>query len=102
MMLYYREQSKYTVKCPKCDDLLKINIDLNNLNIIGQCKKGHYFNDILFNDFEEYYLKNTDILKTKKGELEPGEKESNYTCHKCKKSFNCTCNENNNTLLNIL
>jgi len=96
MMLYYREQSKYTVKCPKCDDLLKINIDLNNLNIIGQCKKGHYFNDILTNDSGDIYIKKTDIFKSKNGELKPGEKESNYTCHKCKKSFNCICNENNN------
>ena len=96
MMLYYREKSKYTVKCPKCDDLLKINIDLNNLNIIGQCKKGHYFNDILLDDFEDNCIKNTDIFKSKNGELEPGEKESNYTCHKCKKSFRCSCNENNN------
>ena len=96
MMLYYREKSKNTIKCPKCDDLLKINIDLNNLNIIGQCKKGHYFNDILLDDFEDNCIKNTDIFKSKNGELEPGEKESNYTCHKCKKSFRCSCNENNN------
>ena len=95
-MLYYREKSKNTIKCPKCDDLLKINIDLNNLNIIGQCKKGHYFNDILFHDFEDNCIKKTDVFKSKKGELEPGEKDSNYTCHKCKKSFICTCNKNNN------
>jgi hypothetical protein len=95
MMLYYREKSKYTVKCPKCDDLLKINIDLNNFKIIGHCKKDHYFNDILFNNFENDYIKNTDLFRSKNGELEPGEKESNYTCHKCKKSFCCTCKDNN-------
>ena len=99
MMLYYREKSKYTVKCPKCDDLLKINIDLNNFKIIGHCKKDHYFNDILFNNFENDYIKNTDLFRSKNGELEPGEKESNYTCHKCKKSFCCTCKDNNDTLI---
>ena len=102
MMLYYREKSKNTIKCPKCDDLLKINIDLNNLNIIGQCKKGHYFNDILFHDFEDNCIKNTDIFKSKNGELEPGEKDSNYTCHKCKKSFSCSCKENNNNKSDII
>ena len=92
-MLYYREQSKYTVKCPNCDDLLKINIDLNSFKIIGQCKKGHYFNDILFNNFEKDYIKNSVLIKINNGELKPGEKESNFTCHKCKKSFRCTCND---------
>jgi len=95
MMLYYREKSKYTVICPKCDELLKINIDLNNFKIIGQCKKGHYFNDILFDNFGDDYIKNTDLFKSKNGEIELGEKESNYTCNKCKKSFSCTCNDNN-------
>ena len=95
MMLYYREKSKYTVICPKCDELLKINIDLNNFKIIGQCKKGHYFNDILFDNFGDDYIKNTDLLKSKNGEIEPGKKESNYTCNKCKKSFSCICNDNN-------
>lgn len=96
MMLYYRETSKYTVKCPKCDELFKFSIDLNNLKIVGQCKKGHYFDDILFNKFEYDYIKKTDVYKSKNGELKSGEKQSNYTCHKCKKSFDCTCNENNN------
>ena len=101
-MLYYREKSKYTVKCPNCDDLLKFNIDLNNLNIIGQCKKGHYFNDIIFNNFEDAYIKKTDVFKSKYEELKPGEKETNYTCHKCKKSFICSCNENNNNKSDII
>ena len=96
MMLYYIEKSKKTVKCPKCDELLKFNIDLNNLTIIGQCKKGHYFNDINFDKFENDYIKITDVCKIKNGELKPGENELNYTCHKCKKSILCTCNENNN------
>jgi len=49
-------QSLYTAKCTQCQSLLKFNIDINNLMIKGECKKGHFFDDIsslsLYNFFK--------------------------------------------------
>ena len=86
--------SLYTAKCTQCQSLLKFNIDINNLMIKGECKKGHFFDDIsslsLYN-----FIKNTSYIINYcyKCHSKINNNSKNYICKNCNILFCSNCFE---------
>ena len=86
MEIFRLENTKYSVICSECKNILKFKINPDKFNISGECKNNHTFKNISFYSFKNDFIKNTSLIKLTK-------------CYKCfknheSKSFLCqTCNK---------
>ena len=74
MELFYVENTKYITKCPECLEIVGIKINYENFTLSVQCKDGHNKDELPFNEFEDKYIKPSQIYKCK--------------CHYCFKLLN--------------
>ena len=45
MEIFHLENKKYIVTCPECSEILKFEINTNDMSVSGECKNGHYIKD---------------------------------------------------------
>ena len=86
MEIFRLENTKYSVICNECNNILKFKINPDKFNIEGKCKNNHIFKNISFYSFKNDFIRNTSLIKLSK-------------CYKCfknneAKSFLCqTCHK---------
>ena len=96
MKLFQIENNcNYTAKCTLCPSLLKLNIDINNLLINGECKNGHIFENIKPDQMIDF-IKNTYYSKNfcYKCQAKLNEDLKNQICLDCNKLFCHNCIKN--------
>ena len=78
--------------CQKCNGLLNITINPLNFSIEYECEfdKQHHNTNIFFKTFERFYLKEKEILKCSKCNLNLENSEL-FKCEICKCIYCCTC-----------
>ena len=86
------ENTKLTPLCEKCQNILKFKINHDDLNVEGECKNGHVFNDISFFDFKTNVVKATsNISKSYYYKCFKTQESENYLCQTCNKLFCSNC-----------
>ena len=69
MEIFHFENKKYIAVCPECNEILKFEINTNNMGISGKCKNGHTFHDKSVEYFTKYCIRSSN--------------DYNIKCHNC-------------------
>ena len=89
-------KSKYII-CPQCKENIRIIIKDFKINLY-QCKNGHTFDNMSFQDFAKTQLINESTIKCDKCERTKSDsyKKKFYICFTCKQKLCCLCQNNHN------
>ena len=93
MELFYVENTKYITKCPLCMEIVGIKINYDNFSVSVRCKNGHNKDDLSYNDFEEKYIKPSQLYKCKCHYCFKllNDDIINFKCQKCNKLYCPSC-----------
>lgn len=93
MELFYLENTKFIAKCPECSEIIKFKIDFENFLVSVECKNGHNKGDLLYNDFQDNYIKSSQLYKANCHQCFKylNEDKNNYKCQICNKLFCSKC-----------
>ena len=93
MELFYVENTKFITKCPLCMEIVGIKINYDDFTVSVQCKNGHNKDDLSYNDFEDKYIKPSQIYKCKCHYCFKllSDDSVNYKCQKCNKLYCPNC-----------
>ena len=69
MEVFHVNNEKYMPKCPKCSNIVRINIDYNTFNVSADCKECHNIKYLSSTTFYQDYIKRSLSYK--------------YACFKC-------------------
>ena len=69
MEVFHLENKKYIVVCPECNEILKFELNINNMSISGECKNGHILKDKSLEYFTKFCIKSSN--------------DYNIKCHNC-------------------
>ena len=93
MELFYVENTKFITKCPLCMEIVGIKINYDDFTVSVQCKNGHNKDDLSYNDFEDKYIKPSQIYKCKCHYCFKllSDDSINYKCQKCNQLYCKNC-----------
>ena len=93
MEQFYLNNSKYIASCPKCKESIKFNINYDDFSFSVECKNGHIQKNVHFKNFEEIYIQQSQMYKSKCFNCykEINDNSINYKCEKCNKLFCNNC-----------
>ena len=93
MELFYVENTKKIPKCPECSEVVGFQINYENFSVSVQCKNGHNKDKIPFSNFENNYIKSSQIYQSKCHNCYKllNENKNNYKCQVCNKLFCSLC-----------
>ena len=96
MELFYLENTKYIAKCPECSEIVLFKINYENFTVSVECKNGHNKKDLLYNDFEDNYLKPSQLYKCNCNKCFKLIRDDciNYKCNICNKLYCSNCINN--------
>ena len=98
MEFFAVDNTKYAPKCPKCSEIIKFKINLNNFTISFRCPKGHSRQNISLMSFNRNYIKSSQTYKINCSNcfnsLEDNNK--NYKCEICNKIYCPSCIKSHN------
>ena len=96
MELFYVENTKYITKCPECSEIVGIKINYDNFSVSVQCKKGHSKNELSYNEFEDKYIKPSQLYKSKCNYCVKllNDDTLNFKCKICNKLYCPNCINN--------
>ena len=101
MELFHIDNTKYIVKCPECTEIAGFKIDFEKFMISVECKNGHNKVNIPYDEFEEKYVKPSQIYwcNCNKCFKLLNNENINYKCENCNKLFcpNCINNHKKET-----
>ena len=92
MKLYKIKKTKFIIQCPECLGLSRVKINDNNFICRGECKNGHIFDNLSFEQFKSC-IKNIWCSKN----YENKNNNNNINCYNCNKSIYCNCDKLNIT-----
>ena len=102
MEVFYVENTKYITKCPECSEIVGFKINYENFTVSVECKNNHNKENLSYNDFEDNYIKSSQIYKSNCQSCYKllNDNNINYKCQICNKLFCSNCinnhiNENN-------
>ena len=92
MDIIYSEGLKYSTICSKCESEILFKINVDDFNISGKCKKGHFFTKT-FEDFEYccLYRKLYYYIKCGRCYSLIDDQINNFICEKCNLIFCNNC-----------
>ena len=110
MELFYLENTKYIPKCPECSEIIGFKIDYENFLVSVKCINGHNKDDLLYNDFQDNYVKSSQLYRTNCHQCFKvlNEDGTNFKCQICNKLYcsNCikkhTKETNHNSIITFL
>ena len=93
MELFYVENTKYIAKCPECSEIVKFEINYENFYISVECKNGHNKNNLPYEEFEQNYIKPSQIYTCNCYNCFKliNDENINYKCQNCDKLFCADC-----------
>lgn len=92
MEIFKLENTKCSVICPECKNILKFKINSDKFVVEGECRNGHNNNNIPFNSFIMDYIKNTSSTKLIKCyKCFTNNQSTRYLCQACNELFCFKC-----------
>ena len=93
MEQFYLNNSKYIACCPKCKESIKFSINYDDFSFSVECKNGHTQKNVHYKNFEDNYIKESQIYKCKCFNCykEINDNCLNYKCETCNKLFCRNC-----------
>ena len=92
MEIFRIENTKYSIICPKCKNILKFKIYQNKFEVEGECGNGHIFKNISFCSFINDFIKSTSLIKyIKCNKCFISNKTKSFLCQTCNKLFCINC-----------
>ena len=92
--------STYIPKCPKCGEIVKIELNDEKLCISTECMQGHNLKYISIEDYKTNYIKKSNIYKCKCFNcfqfINENNNSNNYKCQICNQLFCQNCIKKHN------
>ena len=93
MEIFHLENKKYIVTCPECSEILKFEINTNDMSVSGECKNGHYIKDKSIEYFKNNCIQSSDQYNNKCYQCHEfiNSNLNNFICLRCQKLFCDKC-----------